>query len=94
MPIDWVGLTAVVMGCLTVLIPIAAFSARFTVKPIVEAMTRLRESGMERETVQLLERRMALLEQEVHSLTEMREDIRRVLEAVEFDKRLTEPTKQ
>jgi hypothetical protein len=36
----------------------------------------------------MLERRMALLEQEVHGIGEMREDLSRVLEELDFQKQL------
>jgi hypothetical protein len=91
MPVDLVALSAVILGCLMVLVPIAGFTARFAIKPITEAIARARESGTDRETVQLLERRMALLEQEVHSVTELRSDLVRVLEELEFQKQLTRP---
>lgn len=91
MPVDYVGLAAVIMGCLMFLIPITAFSARFTIKPIVEALGKARELGNERETIQLLERRMALLEQEMHAMGELRDDVRRVLDEVQFHRQLEQP---
>lgn len=91
MPVNLVALTAVVLGCLMFLIPIAGLTVRFAIKPIAEALGRGREGTGERETVQLLERRMALLEQEVHSISELRGDLVRVLEELEFNKQLTKP---
>jgi hypothetical protein len=89
LPIDVVALAAVVMGCLIVLIPIAGFTARVAIKPITEALARNREGGTDRETIRLLERRMALIEQEVHGITEMRADLTRVIEELDFQKQLT-----
>jgi hypothetical protein len=94
LPVNLVALSAVILGCLMVLIPIAGLTARFAIKPITEALARVREGSTERETVQLLERRMALLEQEVHSVTELRGDLVRVLEELEFTKQLTQPKNQ
>jgi hypothetical protein len=91
MPIDLVALAAVVLGCMTVLIPIAGLTARFAIKPITEALSRARSAGTERETVLMLERRVALLEQELHGVTEMRADMARMLEELEFQKQLARP---
>lgn len=91
MPVDLVALSAVILGCLTVLIPIAGLTARFAIKPIAEALARTRDGGTDRETVQILERRLALLEQEVHGVTELRADLVRVLEELEFHKQLGQP---
>lgn len=91
MPIDWVALTAITLGCLMFLIPIMGLTARFTIKPIVEAIKAAREGTADRDTIVMLERRMALLEQEVHGLTEVRADLTRLLEEMEFQKQLTKP---
>ncbi|CAN5641011.1 hypothetical protein BH23GEM9_BH23GEM9_06670 [soil metagenome] len=90
-PVNLIGLTAVILGCLMFLIPIAGLTARFAIKPITEALSKVSSGGQNRETVQMLERRMALLEQEVHGLTEMRADLARLLEDVDFQKQLRQP---
>jgi hypothetical protein len=90
-PMDLTVLVSVVMGTLMFLIPIAAFSVRFTIKPIVEALAKAREGNNDREMLQLLERRMALLEQEVHGVSELRADLVRVLDEMEFQKKLGQP---
>ena len=87
-PVDLVGLVAVIMGCLMALIPIAGLTARFALKPIVEAIARMRESGTTNETIRLLERRLALLEQEQQALLDMRTEVDRLGEAVDFQKKL------
>lgn len=89
MPIDLVALSAVVLGCLIVLIPIAGFTARLAIKPITEAIARSRENPTDGETVRLLERRLALLEQEVHGIADMRADLSRVIEEIDFQKQLS-----
>jgi hypothetical protein len=88
MPVDLVALSAVILGCMMFLIPIAGLTARFAIKPISEALARNREGSVDRETIRMLERRMALLEQEVHGIGEMREDLSRVLEELDFQKQL------
>jgi hypothetical protein len=90
LPVDVVGLTAVILGCLMLLIPIAGLTARFAIKPIAEALSRARDSSVDREAFRLLERRMALMEQEVHGLTEIRGELVRVLEELEFQRQLTQ----
>ena len=90
-PVNLVGLVAVIMGCLGFLIPIAGLTARFALKPAVEAIARMRESGTTNETIRLLERRLALLEQEQQSLHELKNDVERLGEAVDFQKKLESP---
>ncbi|HEX6309377.1 MAG TPA: hypothetical protein VFZ69_14370 [Longimicrobiales bacterium] len=90
-PVDFVALSAVILGCLMFLIPIAGLTARFAIKPIVEAIARMRDGSMDRDSVQLLERRIALLEQEVHSVTELRADMLRLVEELEFNRQLSQP---
>jgi hypothetical protein len=90
MPVDLVALSAVILGCLMVLIPIAGLTARFAIKPISEALARSRDGTGDRETIRMLERRMALLEQELHGISEIRGELVRVLEELEFQKQLTQ----
>lgn len=89
LPVDLVGLVAVVMGTLMFLIPIAGVTARFALKPMAEAIARMRESGTTNETIGLLERRLALLEQEQQSMMDLRQEMERLTEALEFQKQLT-----
>ena len=87
-PINVTALAAVILGCLTVLIPVAGLTLRYAIKPVAEALARARQSSGERESIQILERRMALLEQEVHSVTELRADLVRLLDEMQFRKEL------
>lgn len=91
MPIDVVALSAVILGCLIVLIPIAGLTARYAIKPVADALARARDGGADRESMQLMERRLALLEKEVHGVSELRGDLVRVLEELEFQKQLGQP---
>lgn len=83
-----IPLVAVVMGTLMFLIPIAGFTARFALKPIVEAMAKYRElqNGTSVREVNILEQRVALLEQQYSALEN---DMQRLGELKDFDRQLT-----
>jgi hypothetical protein len=89
MPIDVVGLAGVIMGSLIVLIPVAGLTARFAMKPVVESMAKLRQGSNQGETVNMLERRITLLEKEVQNLSGIRDDLGRLIEEMEFQRQLT-----
>ncbi len=89
--IDFTALAGIVMGSLMVLIPVAGFTARFAMRPIVESLARLRESGAKNEAITLLERRIALLEQEVQNVSGIKEDVARLVEELEFQRKLVGP---
>jgi hypothetical protein len=91
MPVDYTGIIAVIMGSLMFLIPIAGFTARFAMKPIVESIARMRESGVKTEALELVERRLALLEQEVQSVSNIRDEVGRLVDELEFQRKLTAP---
>jgi len=88
MPIDLTAIIAIIMGMLVVLIPIAGLTARYAIKPITESLAKLRQSNVDRQMVEMMERRLSLLEQEVHGLGGVREDMTRLLEEVEFQRQL------
>lgn len=94
MPIQPVDMTeiawAVVLG-LAIVIPIAGLTARFALRPIVDAIARFKEAGNSGDALRMIERRMDLLEQEVQSMAAMRDDIARLVEAQEFQLRLSAP---
>ncbi len=85
MPIDVTAIVAIVMGILIVLIPIAGFTARFALKPIVEAIARMREVEGRNQELSLLDKRVALLEQQMQNMEGM---VERLEEAAEFQRRL------
>lgn len=85
LPIDLTAIVAIVMGMLVVLIPVAGVTARFALKPIVEAIARMRESQAAGQEVGLLERRVALIEQQVQQIDG---SVDRLSEASEFDRKL------
>jgi hypothetical protein len=92
--IDLTAIVAIIMGMLTVLIPITGLTARFAIKPIAESLARLRQSNADRQVVEMMERRLSLLEQEVHGLGGMREEVARLLEEAEFQRQLKVPPGQ
>lgn len=71
------------MGILIVLIPVAGLTLRFALRPVVESVARLMELRATHQGSDLLEKRVALLEQEL-------DQVRRLAEGAEFDRRLTE----
>ena len=89
LPLDVTALAGVIMGSLIVLIPVAGLTARFAMKPIVDSLARLRQSANQNETVNMLERRIALLEQEVQNLSGIRDDLGRLVEEMEFQRQLS-----
>lgn len=80
----------VFMG-LAVVVPIVGVTARFALRPIVEALVTLRASGRDEQAVQLLERRMALLEQEVRQMDDLRTQVERLTEERDFQRQLAAP---
>ncbi|HYH83074.1 MAG TPA: hypothetical protein VEX86_24980 [Longimicrobium sp.] len=86
---DIEGTIAVAGGILIVLIPIAGLTARFALKPLIETVAKVMQARQGAEAVQLVERRVALLEQELAS---MRADLQQVGEAKEFYTKLADPS--
>lgn len=76
------------LGILTVLIPIAGLTARFALKPIVEAIARMKEvqAGATGRELNVLEQRVALLEQQYQALDST---VERIAEIKDFDRQLT-----
>lgn len=85
LPVDLTAIVGIVMGMLVVLIPIAGLTARFALKPVVESLARLFHSRTVEETVQITDRRVALLEQQVEQLEGM---VARMREERAFDRQL------
>ena len=82
---ELIPIVAIVMGMLTILIPITGFTARFALKPIAEAVARMREAQGAGQHVALLEQRIALLEQQ-QSNTEA--ELEKLLEVQQFQEKL------
>lgn len=85
MPIDVTGIVAIVMGMMVVLIPIAGLTARFALKPIAEAVARMREGQGSNQQLAVMEQRLSLLEQQLNGVES---DVRRLEEYSEFDREL------
>lgn len=88
MPIDLTAIISVVMGISIVLIPVIGLTARFALKPTVEALSRIFEGKGRDETLRMLERRVALLEQQVDAVET---SVGRLEEASRFDAALRDP---
>lgn len=88
LPIDLTALVAVVLGCLMLLIPIAGLTARFALKPVVEAIARVRDTQNSKQTVDLLERRLDLMEQQLQQLDG---NVSRIGDEMEFLRQLATP---
>lgn len=73
---------------LVVLVPVVGLTARFALRPVVDAIVRMKEAGNSRESLAMLERRMALLEQEMQSVEPLREEVARVADAQRFQMKL------
>jgi hypothetical protein len=84
-PIDLTSVIAVIMGISIVLIPVIGLTARFALKPTVEALSRIFEGRSMDESVQILERRVALLEQQVETYESA---LKRLEESTAFDRQL------
>lgn len=85
-----IPITGIVFGSLMFLIPIAGITARFALKPIMEAIAKAREiqaGGTGRELA-VLEQRVALLEQQYQQLES---SVKHISDVKEFEKRLTGP---
>ena len=84
-PVDLTSLVAVIMGISLILVPVLGLTARYALKPTVEALMTLFENRNTDESVRILERRVALLEQQVEILETSQH---RLQEEQEFRKQL------
>jgi hypothetical protein len=85
-----IPLTAIILGSLMFLIPIAGVTARFAIKPILDSMRAAREgqAGTNARELGVLEQRVALLEQQFQGLEN---SVDRLTELKEFERRLAVP---
>lgn len=88
LPIDIVALVSVILGISIVLVPVIGLTARFALKPVVEALARVFESRSVDETVRILERRLELQEQQLDAL---QGSVDKLSETQEFDRQLAAP---
>ena len=85
LPIDFVALVSVIMGVSIVLVPVIGLTARYALKPIVEALGRYFEGQGTQESIKIVERRLGLLEAQ---LDELQGSLNRLVDASEFDAQL------
>jgi hypothetical protein len=88
LPIDLTSLVATILGISIVLVPVIGLTARFALKPVVEALAKVFEGRGEEEAMRILERRVELQEQEIMML---HQTVRGLNDAREFDRRLSAP---
>ena len=89
LPIDLTALLSVFMGISIVLIPVLGITARFALKPTVEALSRFFDKKGSDEAISILERRMALIEQQLESIES---NVQKLADTAEFDQQLAEPS--
>jgi len=77
---------AMLLTALVLFVPVAGLTLRFALKPMVDSIARLMEARMRGAGADLLEKRLALLEQELQSV---RGELSRIVERSEFYDRLT-----
>ena len=85
--IQLVPIVAIVMGTLTVLVPVSLIALRFAIKPIAEAVAQMR-SGVAPDEVRIMKERISLLEQQLNGIDS---EVSRISEAVDFQDRLLKP---
>jgi TolA-binding protein len=81
-----IPILAILIGGMILLVPIVGLTARFALKPIVEAFAHLRSTPGQDQLVSVLEQRLALMEQQLHGLES---SVRRLEEDSEFQRQLT-----
>ena len=86
-PLDLVPIVGIIMGTLTVLVPVSLIALRFAIKPIAEAIAITRSNVAPAE-LSIMKDRIALLEQQ---LSGMDSEVIRIYEAVDFQDRLMKP---
>ncbi len=68
-------IVAIIAGFLILFVPIAGITLRFALKPLVDSIARIMEVRAGREQTELLERRVALLEQELDRVASLAEGV-------------------
>ncbi|MEQ1857080.1 MAG: hypothetical protein ABL963_11435 [Longimicrobiales bacterium] len=90
LPVDLVALVSAILGISVVLVPVIGLTARFALKPVVEALGRVFESRSSDESLRILERRVELQEQQIETLQAA---LKQVADTQEFDRQLTAQSK-
>lgn len=76
-------LIAMVAIFLILFVPVAGLTLRFALKPLVDSIARIMEARAGREQLELLDRRLTLMEQEI-------QQVRLLAEGRAFDRSLEE----
>ena len=79
---------AIFLGLMVVLIPITGLTLRFALKPMMEALGKYREVQGDKQLQVLLELRVSLMEEQMHS---MDRSLRDLVEASDFHRELESP---
>jgi hypothetical protein len=80
-----IPIIAILIGGTMFIVPIAGFTARFALKPLVESYAKLQGGNVSSERIAHMERRLALLEEQVNTLE--RENTR-LLDEADFQRKL------
>ena len=86
--VDWIPIVGIVMGTLTVLIPLSLITLRYAIKPIAEAVGHMRSGGLAQEELAVMRQRLALLEQQFGGLES---EVHQIGEAQAFQAELLKP---
>ena len=81
---------AILIGGLIILVPVAGITARFALKPLIDSLIRMVETRRSTQEVELLERRLALVEQE---LAVVRNEVKELGAQSDFHRRLADPAR-
>ena len=75
---------------LTIFVPVLAIAARFALKPVMETWMKLKQTQSTDEEKIMQDRRIALLEAEIHGLQQL---VQHQVEARDFERALHVPNK-
>jgi hypothetical protein len=87
-PFELIPLVAILTGGLIVLIPVIGFTARYVLKPFEETLTRYLQVRGADDSVRIMERRLALVEQQLET---MESTLNRIADAADFHRELRAP---
>ena len=87
-PSDLVPLVAVVMGISVILVPVIGYTARYVLRPFQDALAQYVQGRGGDDSVRILERRMALMEQQLEG---METTLNRIADAADFHRELRTP---
>ena len=89
LPVDLTALVGTILGISVVLVPVIGLTARFALKPVVEALGKTFEHRALDENVRILERRVELQEQQIEML---QTSVKGLVDVRDFDRQLAAPS--